>query len=173
MTLHLNKPVLAGVIILAAYSGILFLTILETTVETALVLSTYLWLLINTYFSVSYTDANFGIRCLSDTLLNIFLLGFYLGMPLLASTPLTYLFVLAFFFATASLKYSNWVSRIDAQAFLRRKVLVNVLVVHFSLIAVASLYFFKQEFLVLVGAAVVYSYGNIHTLVVDPLYRDY
>ena len=173
MTLHLNKPVLAGVIILAAYAGILFLTFLESTLETALVLSTYLWLLVNTYCSVSYTDATFGIRCLSDTILNILLVGFYLGMPLLASTPLAYFFVLAWFFATASLKYSNWVNRIDAPVFLRRKIIVNVLVVHFSLIAVVLLYFLKQEFSILVGAATVYAYGNIHTLVVDPLYRDY
>ena len=171
MTYHLNKSVLAAVAVLAVYAVVVFATAGPHTLSAGLALGFYVLLVLNTYFSISFTEAVFRVRCLSDTAVNVPLIAAYLGLPWLALHPVWFFLTLAGFFGLAAVKYANWLTRIDASFFLRRKIIANTLGGLECLLVVAALHYYSGNVWPIALALILYAYGNIHTLLLDPLYR--
>ncbi len=172
MILHLNRPVLAGVLVLAAYATAVFAFVGPRDADASFCLGFYLLLVLNSYFSISFTEAAFRVRCISDALINVPLVAAYLGLPWLLGSPLWFFMAMAFFFGLAAIKYTNWISRIQADFFRRRKITANTLASLECLLVLAALHFLDEPAWAVGIAFGLYAYGNVHTLIVDPLYRE-
>ena len=71
------------------------------------------------------------------------------------------------------MKYANWITLVDGQFFLRRKICANGLAGIFSLAVSACIYVFAgHTATITLVAAMVFAYGNVHTIWIDPLYRE-
>ena len=131
----------------------------------------YLLLLLNTYFSVTFTEAACRVRCPSDVVVSVVLIVMYLVLPWSVHQPQWFFLLMAAFFCLAVVKYANWLTRVDAAFFLRRKIIANTLGAAESVAALAGLTLLDRPELVTLIALVLYAYGNLHTLLIDPLYR--
>jgi len=172
MTCYLNKPLLAAVVVLALYAVIVFTAAGPRTLSAGLLLGFYLLLVLNSYFSISFPEAVFRVRCPSDTAINVSLVAIYLGLPWLVRDPLWFFVTMAVFFCLAVIKYANWLTRIEANFFLRRKIMANALAGLECLLVVAALQRFQGTLWPVVLALILYICGTVHTLLIDPLYRE-
>lgn len=141
------------------------------TLASFLNLTFYVFLMLNTFFSVSFTESTYHLRCFSDEVLNVPLAGFYLAFPWLTRDTFWFHLCMSLFFSVAMMKYANWLSRLDANYFLRRKILAN----GFGCVlcgggAAAMLLLQRYELWALIGV-IAFGYANVHTLWLDPLYR--
>ena len=171
MTRRLNRPVLIGTIGLAVYAAAIFAMRRPHTLVGGLNTAFYLLLVLNTYFSVSFTEAALKVRCPSDAGISTVLVVLYLALPWAAHHPLAFYLLVALFFSLAVVKYANWLPRVEASFFLRRKIIANSCGAAEGIVAVAALALFDRPLWVTAVAVAAYAYGNFHTLVLDPLYR--
>jgi hypothetical protein len=172
MAPRLNRSVLAGTVVLAVYAGLIFAERGGRTPTAGLALGFYLLLVLNTYFSLAFTEAVYRVRCLSDIVINIPLVALYHGLPWLVVDASRFFLGMGVFFALAVVKYANWLGRIEGRFFLRRKIMANSLAGALCLLIVAGLELLEQPLLPVAVGFGIYAYGNVHTLMVDPLYRE-
>lgn len=164
--------VLLCVSLIASYAVAVFIFRPPYTIVSAINLVFYLLLMLNTYFSVSFTESTYGLRCRSDDMINVPLVLLYLGLPWLTHTALWFCVAECAFFTIALIKYANWMQRLEANFFLRRKIIGNGLAALLGLAAVAALLVFERPTIVVGAATLVFTYANVHTLWLDPLYRE-
>ncbi len=131
----------------------------------------YLLLMFNSYFSISFTESLYGVRCLSDEAINVPLGFMYLGLPWLADQPFWFFLLMGAFFILAMCKYVNWLTRISANYFLRRKILANGLGALLGLAAAMAILYWDRPANIAVVATAVFAVANVQTLLIDPLYR--
>ena len=62
---------LLSVSIIAAYAMVVYGLRMEHTVASAANQLFYLLLIFNSYFSVSFTESMYGVRCVSDEIINV------------------------------------------------------------------------------------------------------
>ncbi|HUU81962.1 MAG TPA: hypothetical protein VM243_00535 [Phycisphaerae bacterium] len=171
MAPRLNRPVLVGTLMLAVYAGAVLGLGRPHTPVAALNTAFYLLLLLNTYFSVSFTEAVFKVRCRSDAAVSTVLVGLYLALPWSVDVPSRFFLLMALFFSLAVVKYANWLTRIDAGFFLRRKIMANSCGAAMGILTAGALALWDRPLWVTAIALAAYAYGNLHTLLLDPLYR--
>lgn len=171
MTPRFNKPVLAGVLGLAVYAVLAAAAGHSWSAATVLNTALYLLLLLNTYFSVSFTESALRMRCRSDAAISAVLLVLYLALPCTVHDPGRFYLLMALFFSLAVVKYANWLGRVEGDFFLRRKIIANSCGAAGGILAVGVLILFDRPLWVTVLAVAAYAYGSLHTLVLDPLYR--
>ncbi|MCH7812841.1 MAG: hypothetical protein IID40_02350 [Planctomycetes bacterium] len=172
MTPRLDKAVLAGVLGLTLYTGLIVWWRGAWTTIALLNTAFYLLLLANSYFSITFTEAVYKVRCASDGLLSSVLVIGYLLLPWTVDRARWFYLLMALFFCLAVLKYANWLSRLEANFFLRRKIMANTCGAAECLLTTAALAWFEAELTVVSVAVALYAYGNLHTLLIDPLYRE-
>jgi hypothetical protein len=163
--------VVAGVLGVAAYSLVVFALRGPLQFGAGCAYAFYALLLLNTCFSVSFTEAAFGIRSPSDALINIPLVGMYLAFPWVVGQSLLFFFLMGVFFTTAMIKYANWLTMVEANYFLRRKIIANGCGAALSLVTAAAIATLAHDDTTIAIATALYFYGNVHTLMIDPLYR--
>lgn len=171
MTRRLNRPVLIGTVVLAVYAGAVFALGRPHSLVAGLNTVFYLLLVLNTYFSLSFTEASLPVRCPSDAAISTVLLVLYLALPWAVHHPLAFYLLVAVFFSLAVVKYANWLTRVEAGFFLRRKIIADSCGAAEGILAVGALALLDQPLWITVVAVAAYAYGNLHTLLVDPLYR--
>ena len=150
---------------------VVFVLWVDHTVASAADQLFYLLLMFNSYFSISFTESMYGVRCLSDEVMNVPLGFMYLGMPWLVDQPLWFFLAMSAFFVIALFKYVNWLTRISANYFLRRKILANGLGAMLGLAAALAILYWDKQTIVAVAATAVFAVANVQTLLLDPLYR--
>lgn len=171
MTPRANRPVLIATVGLAVYAGVVFALRRPHTLVGGLNTAFYLMLVLNTYFSLSFTEAALRVRCPSDAAISTLLLVLYLALPGTVHDPVWFYLLTALLFSLAVVKYANWLARVEANFFLRRKIIANSCGAAAGILAVGALALFDRPLWVTVVAVAAYAYGNHHTLVLDPLYR--
>jgi|GEM_PF-6040827 len=133
----------------------------------------FLLLMLNTYVSLSFTDSVYRVRCLSDGVINLPLVAAYLALPWLVHKPFWFFLVLGAFFCIAMMRYANWITLVDGAFFLRRKIFANGLAGTLSLVAAAASHILESHTAaIMLIATIIFAYANIHTLWLDPLYRE-
>ena len=167
-------PLLALTVVAAAYSIGVFAWADAHTVAAGSNLAFYLLLIVNTYFSLLFTETTYRVRDTLDVALSIVLGACYLLLPWLVGDSVRFHCCLALFFGVAAIKYTSWLRLLDARFFLRRKITVNTCGAMLSAIVVSGIAMSGQRYSmeITVAALGIYAIANVWVLIVDPLYRD-
>lgn len=131
----------------------------------------YLILLVQTYYSLSFTEAAYRVRCPSDAIISVPLLGLYVVHPWLMARPFWFWLLMAAYFVCAVMKYANWVNRVDDRFFLRRKLLVNCLGVLMCVAITGWLAATTTSLWATATGFALFAGATVYTLKIDPLYR--
>ena len=170
-TPHSKKVVLLSVSTVVVYAMVVYVLCMDHTVTSAADQLFYLLLMFNSYFSVSFTESVYGVRCMSDEAINVPLVFMYLGLPWLVDQPLWFFLVMSAFFVIALFKYVNWLTRVSANYFLRRKIVANGLGAMLGLAAAMAILYWDRPMIIAVVTTAVFAVANVQTLLLDPLYR--
>ena len=159
---------------LAAYAVVV--TLLRRSDESATLfnLAFFLLLTLNTYFSMSFTEAAFGVRNVVDTGINALLMIGYLAAPWVMGNTMHFFLCMGLFFCVAIMKYAAWLKSLDAGFFLRRKIIANACGAMLSLLVISMISILNSTFdsAVAGGACALYAGANVWVLLIDPLYRE-
>ncbi|MCH9033099.1 MAG: hypothetical protein IID42_01175 [Planctomycetes bacterium] len=168
-----NNLILPCVSLVASYSVAVFIFRPPYTIVSAINLLFYLLLMFHTYVSLSFTESVYRVRCLSDGIINLPLVTAYLALPWLVHRPFWFFLVLGAFFCVAMMRYANWINLVDGAFFLRRKIFANGLAGTLCLAAAAAIHVLEvHASTITLVATIVFAYANVHTLWLDPLYRE-
>lgn len=170
----LNRSVLALTVGLAAYAVVVAFLRQFGDPASLFNLAFYLLLVLNTYFSVSFTEAAFGVRNVTDTAINALLMIGYLAAPWVMGDTMHFYLCIALFFCVAVIKYAVWLRILDAHFFLRRKIIANTCGALLGLLVILTLSGLDRAFdLTAAGVAcVLFAVANVWVLLIDPLYRE-
>jgi len=131
----------------------------------------YLLVVLNSYFSLRFTEETFAVRTPVDGAINGVLGAGYAALPWAVHSSIWFHLGLAAFFAIAVVKYATWLAFIDSRFFLRRKIAANSLAGLLSLAAVAATVAWGPAGWIPLVALAMFGIGNLWALVLDPLYR--
>ncbi|MCH7701094.1 MAG: hypothetical protein IID37_05355 [Planctomycetes bacterium] len=170
----LNRSALALTVGLAGYAVVVTLLRRFDDAATVFNLAFFLLLTLNTYFSVSFTEAAFGVRNVVDAGINALLMIGYLAAPWAMGNTMHFFLCMGLFFCVAIIKYAAWLKILDARFFLRRKIIANACGAVLSLLVVLTLSVWGSTFnSPAAGAAcALYAGANVWVLLIDPLYRE-
>lgn len=161
----------ATVIAVTAYGVLVSLSAGSLTAAASSNLVFFVLLMLNTYFSVTYTESKYHVRCLSDEVFNVPLAALYLAFPWLTRETFWFYLAMSIFFSLAMMKYANWLTRIEAGYFLRRKILANGFGCVLCGVGAAVVLIIGETTPGAWMGVLVFGYANVHTLWIDPLYR--
>lgn len=182
---RLNRSALALTAGLAGYAVVVTLLRRFDDAATLFNLAFFLLLTLNTYFSVSFTEAAFGVRnplplrrTWGQAGINALLMIGYLAAPWAMRNTMHFFLCMGLFFCVAIIKYAAWLNPgapgLDARFFLRRKIIANACGAVLSLLVVLTLSVWGSTLdLTAAGAAcTLYAGANVWVLLIDPLYRE-
>ena len=162
--------VAVAVLVTMVYSFIVVVA-RDPDIEAWLCLGFHALLLVNTFYSVSFTEDRYAVRAISDGILSTPLGLAYFLFPWLVKDSTAFFLAMGLFFSLAAARYANWLNYIDASFFIRRKVIANSAGAILCIGTLLGLRYFDHQIAVLSTTLGLYTYGNIHTLAIDPLYR--
>lgn len=129
----------------------------------------YALLIVNTYFSVKLFGA-ITVYDRKQNLIDCVLFLFYLGMAFSVGKPALFAFLLAVFFAVATLKYVFMLGAVPHPQLLKRKITADILGTMFGLAVFGGVVLGYETFSLWAMAAV-FGLANVGMFFVYPLYR--